>query len=60
MGKYSTDHLLTFKHINNVINTYIMCLNILLRYMRNHRSLQGAHQRFGIDRSTEQNENIGE
>jgi hypothetical protein len=31
MKKYSTDHLFTFKHINNVINTLFMCLNNLIK-----------------------------
>ena len=31
MEKYSTDHLFTFKHINNVINTLFMCLNTLIK-----------------------------
>ena len=31
MEKYSTDHLFTFKHINNVIYTLFMCLNVLIK-----------------------------
>ncbi len=31
MEKYSTDHLFTFKHINNVSNTLFMCLNSLIK-----------------------------
>ena len=29
--KYSTDHLFTFKQINNVIDTLFMCLNTLIK-----------------------------
>ena len=29
--KYSTDYLFTFKHINNVIDTLLMCLNTLIK-----------------------------
>ena len=32
MGKYSTDHLFTFKHINNVLITIFMCLTILIKH----------------------------
>jgi hypothetical protein len=31
MEKYNTDHLFTFKHINNVIGTLFMCLNNLIK-----------------------------
>lgn len=32
MEKYSTDHLFTFKHINNVLITIFMCLTILIKH----------------------------